>query len=376
MTNNYSQPVNQDSAGTMKPVPRLKGGLPILGHALEFGRDPLTLLTQGYEQHGELFKFQMAGRDFHLFAGPEAHDSFFRAPETQLSAREVYKFTVPIFGKGVAYDVEPERMAEQLGFLFPSLREGEMQRYASIMQQETQQFISKWDSEKIIDLPEMTNELTVNIASQCLLGEEIRSRLDGEFAALFHDLQGGINTFGFFAPYLPTPRHRRRDRARREISRLVSDILDVRRQPGHEAKDFMQALINARYKDGGKLSDDEIAGLLLTVLFAGQHTSSVLAAWTLIELVKHPDYMKRVRQEIHDVYGSDQKLTLDNLKQQQILERAVRECERMHPPLIILIRQVNRDLSYGPYVIPAGQIAAVSPLLSHRLENVFKEPER
>lgn len=333
------------------------------------------MLRDGHAQHGEVFEFLMAGRRFVVFAGLEAHDAYFRAPETQLSAREVYKFTVPIFGRGVAYDVDAERMAEQLGFLLPSLRDAEMQRHAGIMQAEATEFIARWEYADLVDLPTAMNELTVNIASQSLLGSEIRARLDGEFAALFHDLQGGINTLGFFAPHLPTPKHRRRDRARREISSLVSEILRARRQRGESIDDFMQGLMDAQYRNGGRLADDEIAGLLLTVLFAGQHTSSVLATWTLLELIRHPEYLVRIRREIDAVYGTDMSLSLASLKQQVVLERAVRECERLHPPLIILIRMVRETFRYGRYSIPAGRLAAVSPLLSHRLADVFARPD-
>jgi sterol 14alpha-demethylase len=40
------------------------------------------------------------------------------------------------------------------------------------------------------------------------------------------------------------------------------------------------------YKDGTKLSDDEIVGLLIALLFAGQHTSSISSTWysTLAEI--------------------------------------------------------------------------------------------
>lgn len=372
---NLSTPIGkQTSAPASRPLPRLRGGLPLLGHALAFGRDPLHLLSRGYAEHGEVFEFLMAGSYFVLFAGPEAHDAFFRAPETRLSAREVYQFTVPIFGKGVAYDVETERMAEQLGFLFPSLRDSEMQRYAGVMQHEAEHFVSGWSREGVFDLPAATNALTVNVASRCLLGAEIRDRLDDEFASLFHDLQGGINTLGFFAPHVPTPRHRRRDRARRKFSTLVGGILENRRLDGVQANDFMQGLMDARYRDGTRLSDEEITGLLLTVLFAGQHTSAVLAAWTLIELVQHPDYLQRVRREFEEVYENDKRLTLQSLKRQTVLDNAVRECERMHPPLIFLIRKVREDFRFGSHLIPAGRLAAVSPLLSHRLADVFERP--
>ena len=42
----------------------------------------------------------------------------------------------------------------------------------------------------------------------------------------------------------------------------------------------LQAFIDARYKNGKSLTDDEITGMLIAVLFAGQHTSSITSTWT------------------------------------------------------------------------------------------------
>ena len=39
------------------PIPRMSGGLPWLGHALEFRRNPVALLRRGREKCGELFHF-------------------------------------------------------------------------------------------------------------------------------------------------------------------------------------------------------------------------------------------------------------------------------------------------------------------------------
>ena len=138
----------------------------------------------------------------------------------------------------------------------------------------------------------------------------------------------------------------------------------------------MQALMHARYKDGRALSDDEITGILLTVLFAGQHTSAVLATWTGLELVRAPSYLARVRDEIQDVYREERTMTLASLKRQTALEHAVRECERLHPPLIMLIRKVLKPLCYKDHLVPAGTLAMVSPAVSHRLPHVFADPER
>ncbi|MGH2670938.1 MAG: cytochrome P450, partial [bacterium] len=183
-----------------RPIPRARGGWPILGDVLAFHRDPVALLENAWREYGEVFQIRLAGRALVVFAGPEAHDAYFHAPDRQLSAREVYQFTVPIFGKGVAYDVAPELMAEQLGFLAPLLKGSTLQGYARLMHEEIEAYTRHWAEEGEIDLPKVANELTINIASRCLLGAEIRASLETDFAPLYHDLQGGINTLGFFLP--------------------------------------------------------------------------------------------------------------------------------------------------------------------------------
>ena len=124
------------------------------------------------------------------------------------------------------------------------------------------------------------------------------------------------------------------------------------------------------------MSDEEITGILLTVLFAGQHTSAVLATWIGLELLRATSCLAQVRDEMQDVYRAEGVMSLASLKQQVTLEHVVRECERLHPPLILLIRKALKPLYYGDYVVPAGALAMVSPAVSHRLPHLFADPER
>ena len=61
----------------------------------------------------------------------------------------------------------------------------------------------------------MTSEMIINTASRCILGDEIRDTVHKEFAEYYTDLERGISHLSFFASWLPTPAHRKRDVARR-----------------------------------------------------------------------------------------------------------------------------------------------------------------
>ncbi|PYM15801.1 MAG: hypothetical protein DMD81_14140 [Candidatus Rokuibacteriota bacterium] len=224
----------------MALAPEIPGAWPGLGHALEFRRDPVGLLRRGRAELGDVFALRLPATRVTVCAGPEAHGAVFNAPEDVLSVREVYRFTVPIFGDGVVYDVPPEVLDEQMGFVLPALRDERLRVYARVMQQETEAYVDEWGTDGEVDLLTAMNELTVFIASRCLIGEEFRRRLSKELAHLYHDLEGGIDLVAFFNAHLPLPAFRRRDRARTRLGELIAGVMAERRAHGRGGEDVLE----------------------------------------------------------------------------------------------------------------------------------------
>jgi len=182
-----------------------------------------------------------------------------------------------------------------------------------------------------------------------------------------------VNLVAFFKPHWPLPAMRRRDRGRAQILRLIASVLEERRRRGPGDDDFVDTLIQARYSNGRALTDDEITGLLLTLIFAGQHTSAVMAAWNGILLMQHREHLDRVINEQEAVIGVEP-ITLASLRKLVALERCIKEAERMYPPLVMLMRTILRDLEYQGRVLPAGDLAMVVPAVTHRLPRIFRDP--
>jgi len=221
------------------------------------------------------------------------------------------------------------------------------------------------------------NKLTVLTASRCLLGPEIRSdpKVAEEFAALYHDLEGGCNPLAFFYPSAPIPAHFKRDKARIEIQKLFSKVIKQRRQSvenGYKPDDMLQILLESTYKNGETLDDNSVTGLLLALLFAGQHTSGITATWTGFFINFHKQYLNELLEEqnqIKEQFGET--ISFDSLKASVRLESCVRETLRLVPPLIILMRKIMQPLKYGDYDLPVGDFLCVSPGFSMRLQDVF-----
>jgi sterol 14-demethylase len=359
----------------MRVPPLLGGGVPFLGHAYEFWSAPVDLLARGQAQFGDAWSLNLAGQRATVLSGPEGSEAFFRAPEDVLSARECYQFTVPVFGRGVAYDVPAAEMDRQLSFIHPALSEKRLRSYVDVMVEETDRYLATWGDAGERDLFSATQDLTLFIATRCLLGNEIRRRFSAEFARLYHDLDRGMTVLAFFAPHAPLPGFRRRDRARQAVYHLLADIMVARRGNGvtpHE--DFLSTLMAYRDEHGVPLSDDVIAGLLLTLIFAGQHTSAVLAAWTGILLYQHPEFVPAVVEEQRREMAAGG-VDYDSLRNLILLERCIKEAERLRPPLIVLMRTVLQPYLVNGFELQKGSLAVVSPAISHRLPQVYSRPD-
>jgi len=311
--------------------------------------------------------------------GPAAHEVFFKATDEELSPREAYKFVIPVFGKGVVYDSPTNVMYEQLRMVKSGLQLQQLRKNVPLMESEARDFFSQWGNTGEVDLLDYMNRLTILTASRCLLGPEIREnpKVGSEFAALYHDLEGGLNPIAFFYPYFPLPAHFKRDRARIKIQNLFASIIKARRaRSGEKLDDMLQNLMDSNYKDGEPLADHAVVGILLGLLFAGQHTSGITSTWTAFFLCKNPQYFKELLEEQEQIKKEfGEVISFDSLKKSVMLENCVRETLRLVPPLIILMRKVMVPLKYKDYEIPPGDLLCVSPGVANRLGSVYTNPE-
>ncbi len=55
---------------------------------------------------------------------------------------------------------------------------------------------------------------------------------------------------------------------------------------------------------------------------------------------------------------------------------ALKEVERLYPPVQNISRGVVKDIYYAGYCIPAGWYVDISPLLTHRLPEIYTDPDR
>ncbi|MFE3960756.1 cytochrome P450 [Nocardia sp. NPDC059091] len=362
---------------TLVKPQRVSGGAGEHGHLDEFRTDPIALMRRVRSECGDVGSFQLAGRDVILLSGAEANEFFFRSSDEDLDQAAAYPFMKPIFGEGVVFDASPERRREMLHN--QALRAEHMRGHAETIAREVDRMLERWGDEGEIDLLEFFAELTIYTSSACLIGLKFRNQLDERFAQLYHELEQGTDAYCYVDPYAPIESFRIRDEARAKLVDLVQEIMNDRiaNPPrGKEDRDMLDVLVAVPGDDGApRFSASEITGIFISMMFAGHHTTSGTAAWTTIELLRHPDLMTAVVDELDQLYADGSEVSHNALRQIPRLESALKETLRLHPPLIILMRIAQGEFEVCGNRIAPGDMVAATPAISNRLPEDFPDPD-
>ncbi len=361
----------------LREPPRVSGDDGVTGHLEELRVDPIALMERVRAECGDVGTFRLADRDVVLLTGPEANEVFFRAGDDELDQAEAYPFMTPIFGEGVVFDASPEERRKALHN--QALRDKFMRGHAETIAAEVERMVAHTPGGGDIDLLDWFAELTIYTSSACLIGPRFREQLDARFARLYHDLEQGTDALAFVDPYADIPSFHKRDEARRGLVELVQQIMDGRAaEPPvpKEERDLLDVLMSIRDEDGSlHFSAHIITGMFISMMFAGHHTTSGTAAWTLIELLRHPDYMAEVVAELEGLAADGAEISYQALREMPKLEAAIKEALRLHPPLILLLRMAKTDIEVAGHLIPAGSLVGASPSVSNRLPDAFADAD-
>ncbi len=363
----------------MTAIAKVSGGTADTGHLDELRHDPIGLMRRVRAECGDVGEFRLADKDVVLLTGAEANEVFFRAADDELDQGEAYPFMKPIFGEGVVFDAPPERRREMLHN--QALRDKFMRGHAETISTEVDEMVAPWTATGggEIDLLDWFAELTIYTSSSCLIGRKFRHELDRRFAELYHDLERGTDAIAFVDPHADIESFRRRDAARVGLVALVQEIMDARQAapaPAADDRDLLDVLLSIPGDDGGlRFSADEVTGMFISMMFAGHHTTSGTAAWTLIELLRHPEWMDKVVAELDALAAESDELTYQALRAMPVLEACIKEALRLHPPLILLLRVAKVPVVVGDVTIEPGKLVGASPAVSNRIPEAFADAD-
>ncbi|XP_010271496.1 PREDICTED: cytochrome P450 84A1-like [Nelumbo nucifera] len=247
-----------------------------------------------------------------------------------------------------------------------------------------------------VNLGVLVFSLTMNITYRAAFGSDIRHGQEKFVAILqeFSKLFGAFN-LGDFIPWLGgldlQGFNKRLYGARRSLDAFIDKIIDAhlakrknkRTNEAEEDNDMVDDLLafydeeDDEKDESGNLqvSRDNIKAIIMDVMFGGTETVASAIEWAMAEMMRSPDDLKRVQQELVDVVGLDRRVQDSDLEKLTFLRCVVKETLRLHPPIPLLLHETAEDAEVGGYFIPKQARVVINSWAINRDPAAWDEPE-
>ncbi|MGW6460249.1 cytochrome P450, partial [Streptomyces sp. NPDC055078] len=169
---------------------------------------------------------------------------------------------------------------------------------------------------------------------------------------------------------LPIRANRDFDTAAANLRRVIDDVVATARRTEHTGHNDLLSLLLAA-KD---LTDIEVRDELSTVLFAGIETTAAALAWSFHELATHPTVERQVADEIRDVVGDRDRVTVEDVPRLVVIRRVLEEVARLHG-VPLLMRRTTQPVELGEFLLPARTEVAFSLYAVHRDPRLFTDAD-
>ena len=166
-----------------REVPVMPGGQRVLGHALEFGRDPLALFQRARE-HGDVVRIRFGPFCFYVLNSPSAIRQALVGEARKLGKGLNFGRAKRLIGNGLVMS-EGENHHRQRRLMQPAFHRAEIARYVATMREVAVPRISAWPDGGTLALDREMRSITLTVLTRTLLSSDISA--DTEEADLMLD---------------------------------------------------------------------------------------------------------------------------------------------------------------------------------------------
>jgi cytochrome P450 len=357
----------------------MPGGQPVLGHALEFGRDPLALFQRARE-HGDVVRIRFGPFRVYVLNSPSAIRQALVGEARKLSKGLNFGRTRRLIGSGLVMS-EGESHHRQRRLMQPAFHRTEIARYVGTMRDVAVPRISAWPDGGTLAFDREMRSITLTVLARTLLSSDIGADAIDEIERLLRVLLSELVARGISAnvpglAWVPTRSNRRFSAANRRLRTLLADVIDAYRRVGADHGDLISILMRARDDDtGAGMTNEQLRDEATTLVIAGSETTGNTIAWACYLLAQHPQIQERLQQEVDLVLaGADP--DYETLSRLPFTRAVITETLRLYSPVWILPRRALVDVELGGHLLRAGSRIFFSPYALNRDARLHRDPDR
>ncbi|XVF15857.1 hypothetical protein REPUB_Repub09cG0192400 [Reevesia pubescens] len=386
-----------------KPFPPGPKGLPIIGNMMMMDQLTHRGLAKLAQKYGGIFHLKMGFLHMVAISSPEMARQVLQVQDNIFSNRPA---TIAI--SYLTYD----RADMAFAHYGPFWRQ---MRKLCVMKLFSRKRAESWESVrdevdsivrtvsantgKAINVGELIFNLTKNITYRAAFGSSDEEGQD-EFIKILQEFSKLFGAFNIadFIPWLgwadPQGLNTRLEKARHALDKFIDTIIDDHIQKRNKNIDGSdegdtdmvddllafyseEAKVNESedLQNSIKLTRDNIKAIIMDVMFGGTETVASAIEWALTELMRSPEDMKRVQQELADVVGLDRRVEESDFEKLTFLKCTLKETLRLHPPIPLLLHETAEDTVVAGYQIPAKSRVMINAWAIGRDKNSWEDPD-
>nr|XP_023926874.1 cytochrome P450 CYP82D47-like [Quercus suber] len=147
-----------------------------------------------------------------------------------------------------------------------------------------------------------------------------------------------------------------------------------------EHQDFMDVMLSIVTDDDETSSYDVntiVKATCLALILAASDTSTITLTWALSLLLKNPETLTKVQEELDIYIGRERQVKESDMKNLVYLQAILKETMRLYPAVPLLApHESMEDCTLVGYHVPAGTRLIVNLLKLHRDPNVWEDPSK
>jgi len=169
-----------------------------------------------------------------------------------------------------------------------------------------------------------------------------------------------------------TPAYRAFKKELDSVNALINDLSVKYKSSGNYDRNNMLALVlEAQKKDPDAFSDRDVRDHVVSMVFAGFESTSILMQWLWYALDERPDILADVRHDIISAspctgQENSTALTFEELQKMDLLGATIKETLRLYPSFWLTGREPIEDEMIGDYKMKKGTAVVLSQFAMHR----------
>ncbi len=369
------------STGEQKaPLPPKVRGLPLFGNLFQFARDPAQFFLRCYREYGPAFRVSVLGNTYTCIAGVEAANFMgTREGKECLRSREAWQPLVDEFGASkmlTAVDGELHkdlRAIMKRGFSKESIKG----RYNQMLGITNDTLGRDWKVGSKVHVVTAMQYLVVDQLGIVLTGSTPREYVKDIRTTILYILNVLV-TRQRPKFLMHMPEYKRAKARMFELgNKMVADYRAHAAEHGEKPEDqktLIDDVMEAHKANPDLIPERDLIMLMTGPYVAGLDTVANTTAAIVYTVLKRPEVLKRVQDEVDALFAKGPVNEDEFMKALPVLNGAIMETMRLYPIAVAQIRTANKDFVFGGCQVREGEMIYLGTSVPHFQEEFYPEP--